>query len=89
MIPPEDTSPDSEEYVAGVEDEMFLDWIRVGVAAGWISEPDCETHHGTPMRDWEEYAFDLGRDPCIVVARIWRDGFQHLTMADVVEAEGD
>ena len=64
------------------EQDVFEAWLATGVAAGWVAHPDCSTHQGIPMRDWEETQFDDGSDPCIVVARIWRDGYQHVTAED-------
>lgn len=80
------TDPPSDDMTV-YEQEQFVDWLEVGMAAGWISTPDCQTHQGVPLRDWEEYQFEQGSDPCVVVSRIWLDGYQHLTMADVLEDE--
>jgi len=83
-----DTTPPSEELDV-YEQEQFEDWLKVGIEAKWISVPDCTTHNGFPMRDWEEDQFEQGYDPCIVATRIWRDGYQHLTMADFKDVESD
>lgn len=62
----------AEEY----EQEMFVAWLETGVAAGWVSLPDCSTHQGIPMRPREEAEFEDGHDPCIITMRVWRDGYK-------------
>ncbi len=64
------------ELTEMVEQEMFAEWVEVGVAAGWISMPDCGTHQSIPLREWEEAEVDEGGDPCIIVARVWMDGYK-------------
>jgi len=56
------------------DDEQFWEWIESGIDAGWIASPDCMTHNAVPMRAAEEDEFDDGFDPCIIVARVWKDG---------------
>jgi hypothetical protein len=75
--PPEAVIPDDVQ--------PFLDWLQIGYSAGWIAPPTCETHHGSPMRPWEEAEFEDGGDPCILTARIWRDGFEHTDPSTPVE----
>ena len=43
-------------------------YLALGVAAGYISAPVCETHDGTPMTPEEEEA-RWESDPCIHVIR--------------------
>lgn len=57
------------------EDEEFARWLEEGMRRRWIAAPDCSTHNGIPMREGEEQDFDDGGDPCIIVARVWRDGY--------------
>lgn len=64
------------------EFDKYLDWLHYGIKAGWIAKPECETHEGVPMRDWEVAEFDEGNDPCILVARVWMDGYEGLTLED-------
>lgn len=62
--------------VLGVEMTSPLsreEWFDIGIAAGWISVPVCETHEVVPMSKWEAEEFDDGYDPCIVVARVYTD----------------
>lgn len=77
MIDPPDIT--YEDIAREYEDEQFLAWIDRGLAAGWISDPVCETHNGVPMREWEESEFEEGFDPCIAVIRLWHDGMENYT----------
>jgi len=65
---PEDDAPDP-----------FTIWLQRGIDAGWIARPECNTHQGPPMREWEADEFEDGADPCILVVRVWRDGYEHVT----------
>lgn len=47
-----------------------LEWIDLGVAQGWCSEPVCSTHDGIPMTDVEEQEVEEGWDPCLFVLRL-------------------
>ena len=58
------------------EDMCFRDWLHTGVTAGWIAMPDCMTHNAVPMRTPEEEEFEDGFDPCIIVMRLWKDGYE-------------
>lgn len=49
------------------------EWIRYGVDKGWISEPACATHAGTPSTDEEDAAWEDGWDPCVFVLRLWTE----------------
>lgn len=65
-----------EDVAREYEDEQFLAWVDQGLSAGWLSEPVCMTHDTVPLRPWEEDEFDEGLDPCVLVARVWRDGLE-------------
>jgi len=82
-----DPTPGVSAELEKYEQEQYEDWLQVGIAAGWVSDVGCATHHGLPMRDWEEALVDNGDDPCFVVMRVWMDGMQHVTMADVIDDE--
>jgi hypothetical protein len=56
----------------------FWDWLRIGIDAGWVSEPVCATHEGVPttvegMKEWDE-----GHDPCEHIVRLIPDD-EHLS----------
>jgi hypothetical protein len=52
--------------------EIFFDeWLEIGMKAGWVSPPVCETHDGTPMSITEEAEYLDGSDPCIFVMRTY------------------
>jgi hypothetical protein len=48
-------------------------WLEIGVANGWVSQPFCETHDGGPLTPGEEAEFEGGDDPCIVHLRVWSE----------------
>jgi hypothetical protein len=51
--------------------EEFYDWLEIGIANKWISEPFCYTHDGDPyMTEEEEKEWEEGGDPCAPVIRI-------------------
>lgn len=52
----------------------FVDWINVGLAAGWISEPFCDTHDMAPFTDEEQAGWDDGLDCCAHAVRLWGPG---------------
>ena len=49
----------------------FGDWLEQGVRKGWVAEPTCATHQGTPTTEEEDAAWEAGDDPCEVVMRVW------------------
>lgn len=65
-----------------VDFDTYLAWLEFGIKAGWIAKPVCETHENVPLRDWEEAEIEEGADPCILVARVWMDGYEGLTLED-------
>lgn len=60
------------------EIQQFLDWVDAGIDAGWVSPAGCMTHNALPLREWEEESIEDGNDPCILVMRVWKDGYEHL-----------
>lgn len=84
------STPEELEFEAGLERaieglekaqkefEEFHRWLEVGVERKWISEPVCETHDGVPYRIDEAEDFEEGADPCILVLRVWMDGYGDL-----------
>lgn len=48
----------------------FEEWLETGIAAGYCSEPVCDTHDGVPMSIIEREQFEDGYDPCIAVVRL-------------------
>ena len=50
--------------------DLFHEWLGVGMRNGWVSPPFCFTHDGDSymteeeMKDWEE-----GGDPCCHVVK--------------------
>lgn len=67
------------------DNDAYDEWLEVGVKAGWVSKPYCSMHEVGPLRDWEEAEFDDCGDPCILVTRIWKDGYEDVTMETVVD----
>ena len=49
----------------------FSEWLEIGLEKGWVSEPACSTHDGTPMTEEEELEWEQGLDPCLPVLRLW------------------
>lgn len=49
----------------------LLEWLKLGIDKGWISEPFCNTHEGGPLTEEEEADFDDGGDPCATHIRLW------------------
>lgn len=68
---------DPEVIAKEADDEAYADWLEAGIAAGWVSSDGCMTHNAIPLRDWEEALMDDGSDPCIIVLRVWKDGYEH------------
>ena len=56
--------------------KLFLQWMNLGIDAGWIAPSVCTIHEGIFLRDWEQEEFDDGGDPCIVAFRLLYDGFE-------------
>lgn len=54
-----------DEYVE------FWEWVQVGVARKWVSEPVCATHQGLPTTEQENDEWEEGFDPCSLGMRIW------------------
>lgn len=54
--------------------DEFYEWLRQGIAAGWVSDVVCDTHEGLPQTDDEADQWDEGLDPCIHGIRVWIDG---------------
>lgn len=53
-----------------VIDEVW-DWLQIGIAKGWVTEPFCNTHDGDPyMTEEEEKEWEDGGDPCLPVIKI-------------------
>ena len=52
----------------------FEEWLQTGIAAGYCSEPVCDTHDGIPMTIAEREQFEDGYDPCIPAVRLMIDG---------------
>lgn len=52
--------------------DQFWNWLRYGIDRGWVSEPACDTHDGTPMTPEEELEWEDGLDPCVHVVRLWK-----------------
>lgn len=49
----------------------FDDWLDIGLAQGWVSQPFCYTHEGDPFMTEEEAAeWEDGGDPCCPVIKI-------------------
>jgi hypothetical protein len=49
----------------------FSEWVEVGIANNWITEPFCNTHDGDPyMTSEEEQDWEDGGDPCLPVFKI-------------------
>lgn len=42
------------------EEEVFWRWLRQGIDAGWVTEPFCCAHDGTPFTDFELAEEELG-----------------------------
>lgn len=55
-------------------EDLFAEWLAIGVAQGWVSLPVCDTHNGPPLTDGEMDEFDDGSDPCVLVMRVWSTG---------------
>ena len=54
-------------------DDLFAEWLAIGVTQGWVSLPVCDTHNGPPLSEVEAAGFDDGYDPCVLVMRVWPD----------------
>lgn len=54
-------------------DDLFAEWLALGVGQGWVSLPVCAVHNGPPLSESESMAFDDGDDPCVLVLRVWPD----------------
>jgi hypothetical protein len=52
----------------------FEDWLTTGIAAGYCSEPVCDTHDGVPLTEEERDRFEDGEDPCIPAVRLLAAG---------------
>jgi len=50
------------------------DWLELGIAAGYCSEPECQTHNMIEMTEDEQAFFEDGGDPCVPVVRLWNEG---------------
>jgi len=48
----------------------FEEWLAFGVANGFCSEQECDTHAGYPVTETEHQLFEQGIDPCIHVVRL-------------------
>lgn len=49
----------------------MYDWVQIGVARGWVSEPFCNTHDGDAyMSEEEEREWEEGGDPCQPVMKL-------------------
>jgi hypothetical protein len=48
------------------------DWLELGIASGYCTEPACATHDGTPMIASEEADFDEDGwdDRCVPIVRL-------------------
>lgn len=55
------------------EPMTFLEWLELGMRAGWVGPLLCQTHDGTPTTEDEEQQFENGDDPCISIVRFYGD----------------
>jgi len=73
-------TPHSESLGGTVrdEEEVFWRWLQQGIDAGWITQPFCCAHDGTPFTDAEmaaeedednEIIYDL-MDHCVHAVRL-------------------
>jgi hypothetical protein len=54
-----------------MEEKEYIEWLDLGIAKGWISEPFCYTHDGDPyMTEEEEQQWEEGGDPCSPVLKL-------------------
>jgi hypothetical protein len=49
----------------------LLEWLELGIAKGWVSEPYCGMHDGFPLTEEEDVEIEDGGDPCITTMRLW------------------
>ena len=49
-------------------------WLELGIAAGYCTEPECQTHNQVALTSDEAEYFEDGGDPCIPVVRLWLEG---------------
>ena len=47
------------------------EWLRIGIAEGWIGAPVCAIHDGLPTSADEDAEFEAGGDPCVHVGRFF------------------
>lgn len=53
------------------EQSGFEEWLRAGFDNGWVGPPVCDTHDGIPTSEEEDYALDVGNEPCLHVLRLY------------------
>lgn len=54
-----------------VDKAAVWEWLDIGIANGWVSDPFCYTHDGDPyMTEEEEKEWEDGGDPCAPVIKI-------------------
>jgi hypothetical protein len=51
--------------------KAIQEWVTHGIAMGWISHPQCDTHEVVPKTDTEWQKLDEGDDVCIWIIRLW------------------
>jgi hypothetical protein len=49
----------------------LAEWLKYGMAKGWISYVYCSSHESPPVTPDEDYEFTTGSAPCIDVVRLW------------------
>lgn len=51
----------------------YQEWLRTGIANGYISEPGCYFHSLVPMNDEERKQFDDSgeTDACVTIVRLY------------------
>ena len=49
----------------------FKEWLAIGIAQGFCSEPCCGQHDLLPGTPEEVDLFEAGEDPCLPAVRLW------------------
>ncbi len=54
----------------GEDVRLMVEWLKRGMAMGWITTPFCGTHGQAPVSPREAMAFVTGDEPCIMCVRL-------------------
>lgn len=55
---------------------VFSDWLKIGIANGFVGPVVCATHDGTPTTAAEDQLWEQGDDICINIMRVYSESFE-------------